>query len=81
MAWLLSGLGSGLAFVLVGLQVAPQRTERIKQVLVIILGVIGGISALGPILASSNLLPSIAGTVMVIVAIAAFKMPVTELVE
>ena len=79
LTWFVSGLGSGPAFVMVGLNIAPETTEHIKWVLAILLLVIGAIAAVGPILAGESPVTSIAGAVTALVAIGAMRSPVDSL--
>jgi hypothetical protein len=75
LAWFLSGLISSVAFLFVGMNVAPRASEVVKRILLVLWILLGLMASAGPFLAGNELLPSIAGVTMVICAIANLKTP------
>ena len=79
-AWIVSGLGSGFAFIFVGMKIAPLRNNKVKWTLVVILSALGTISAIGGYFVGDNQLAALAGVVMVLAGIGAARMPPEQLV-
>jgi hypothetical protein len=79
-AWIGSGLGSGLAFIFVGMKIAPLRNNKVKWTLVTIVMAFGTISAVGEFFGGDNKVAALAGVVMVFTGISAARMPVEEFI-
>jgi hypothetical protein len=79
-AWIVSGFGSGFAFIFVGMKIAPLRNNKVKWTLVAILLTLGTISAIGGYFGGDNQLVALAGVVMVLTGIGAARMPAEQLV-
>jgi hypothetical protein len=62
--WAMSGTASGVAFLIVAFAVAPQDSVRAKWVAVIVVGLLGAMSALGSLLVGEEPERSIAGAAM-----------------
>lgn len=63
--WLVSGAASAWAFFFVALHVAPAISPVVKWVSVIVVGVLGLVSALGALMAGREPIRAITGAVMV----------------
>jgi hypothetical protein len=79
-AWIVSGLGSGFAFIFTGMKVAPLRSNKVKWTLVVILFVLGVVSAIGGFFGDENQLVALAGVVMILAGIGAARMQPDQLV-
>jgi hypothetical protein len=77
--WTVSGLGSGLALIFVGMKIAPLRNNKVKWTLVIITMTLGIVSALGGFFGGHNKAVALAGVVMVFIAIGAARSTVEQL--
>jgi hypothetical protein len=80
LVWIASGLGSGLAFIFVGMKIAPLRNNKVKWTLVTIAIAFGTISAIGEFFGGDNKVVALAGVVMVMIGIGAARMPVEEFI-
>lgn len=78
-AWFMSGLFSAFAFVWVGVNVAPRITGAVKWTLVGLIAVLGAMATLGGFVEGGQTEGSIAGVVMVVVAIAVARMSLSDL--
>jgi len=78
-AWIVSGAASGLVFVLVGLKVAPEKTNAVKLVLAGIVMLLGAVSAIGSIFGGEDQAAALAGIVMFLIAIGVMRTPVKDL--
>lgn len=79
-AWIVSGLGSGFAFIFTGMRIAPVRNNKVKWTLVVLLFILGAISAIGSFFAGDDRLVALAGVVMVLAAIGAARSQPEQLV-
>lgn len=79
--WLLSGAASAWAFFYVAFRVAPLPSRAVKWICVAIVGTIGLLSALGPLLVGRNRVASLAGLVMLVIAIYYARRPVSSVAE
>ena len=75
-AQVFSGLGSALTFVVVGIKIAAESTNRVKLVLAGIVIVLGGISALGSIFGGLEQASPLIGIAMVLAGIGIVRSPV-----
>jgi len=79
-AWFGSGLGSGFAFIFVGMRIAPIKNNKVKWTLVAITMTLGIISAIGGFFGGGNHVVGLAGVAMVLIAYAAARSPVEQLI-
>ena len=76
--WLASGAASAWAFFYVAFRVAPAPSRAVKWLCVGVVGTIGALSAAGPIVAGSDPVTSLAGAVMVGVAVYYARRPLDQ---
>ncbi len=74
--WLISGVASGWAFFFVALHVAPIASNFVKWTSVLIVGVLGLMAALGPLMSGRERISSLAGVAMLGMAIYYARLPV-----
>lgn len=77
--WLVAGTFGGMAFIIIGLKVAPYQTNRIKYTLAALLLTLSILSAIGSQLNASYSYDILAPIVSGIIALGAFSLPVNEL--
>jgi hypothetical protein len=80
-SWTMSGIGSGIALILVGLKIAPVRNNKVKWVLVAIVMTFGTISAMGEFFGGDSKVGALAGVAMILIGIGVARTPVEELLE
>lgn len=77
-SWGVSGAFSGVAFMLTGFRIAPRITKMVKWTLIVIVGMIGLMSAIGSLI-GENKIGALAGAIMVVVAFLFTDKPVDEI--
>ena len=78
-SWLVSGVVSGFVFVLVGIKVAPEKTNGVKLTLAVFVMALGGISVVGSLFGGEDQTAALAGIAMVLVSIGIIRTPVQDL--
>jgi hypothetical protein len=73
--WMVSGGASAAAFLFTAFRVAPTMEPVVKWLAVGILGLLGAMAALGPVMAGSDVTASFAGLTMVCLALSAARSP------
>jgi len=77
--WLVSGAASGTAFFFVALQVAPSASPIVKWTSVMVVGILGLLATLGPLMTGNEPMRSLAGAVMVFLAVYYARRPMTAI--
>jgi hypothetical protein len=77
--WLISGTVSGWMFFYVGLHVVPTTSAFVKWTSVIVVGTLGLMAALGPLMRGSEPVRAIAGAAMILVAVHYARLPVKKI--
>jgi|GEM_PF-4376542 len=77
--WLVSGLASAIGFFWAAFRVAPARTRALKWTLVLIVGVLGLMAALGPLMVQREQVRAFAGVAMVLMAVTYSRMSVNQI--
>lgn len=77
--WLLSGAASGTAFFLVALHVAPSTSPIVKWTSVTVVGVLGLLATLGPLMTGHEPMRALAGAAMVLLAVYYARRPMTAI--
>jgi hypothetical protein len=73
--WLVSGALSGAAFFVVAGKIVPRRSQFAKWLSVLIVGALGTMSALGPLIQGQERPRALAGLAMVLIAISQARAP------
>lgn len=79
LAWIFSGLFSAFAFVAVGAHIAPKATLYVKWLLLGLLAVLGFMAFAGGFVEGGRPVASLAGAMMVVVAVLFVRVPADEL--
>ncbi|SRR6266496_90588 len=74
--WLISGVASGWVFFFVALHVAPTASDFVKWACVLIVGILGLVAALGPLMSGRERISSLAGVAMLGMAVYYARLPV-----
>ena len=77
-SWCISGAFSGAGFMLTGFKVAPRITRTVKWILILIVGVIGLMSAIGSLI-GENKTAVLAGAIMVVIAVSFIGKSIDEI--
>lgn len=76
--WLVSGAASAFAFFWIAFHVAPARTSALKWAVVVIVGLLGLMAAVGPLLVQREPARAFAGVAMIFMAIAYARVSVAQ---
>lgn len=76
--WMVGGAASGVAFFWVAFRVAPERTAALKWTVVAIVGLLGLMATLGPLMTRRNTARAFAGVAMVVLATSYARKSVDE---
>ncbi|MDP3844276.1 MAG: hypothetical protein Q8Q81_17205 [Oxalobacteraceae bacterium] len=77
--WSISGASSAFVLIWVGLKIAPKTTKFVKWSLILIVVILGSLSAVGALLRPDELSTAFAGIAMVVVALSFIRTPIDEL--
>jgi hypothetical protein len=77
--WTTSGAVSAWAYFSVAFRVAPTRSSFVKWISVLVLGAIGVMAALGPLMKGTEPVRSLTGAVMAVFAIYYARLPVSDI--
>jgi len=81
LVWMASGVASAGVYFYVAFRVAPRPSATVKWIAIVVLGAIGVMAALGPLMKGTEPVRSLTGAVMAVMAVAFARYPVNSDLE